>query len=105
MEENSDLQGDLESQKQALESALAIGNELLKSCSEEDRPTLAEKLRNVKERYDKLNAKVGESEHYYYTWNGLMDWLTDWLTDGRTDQSNKTKLADQLHSIGLFIWC
>ena len=59
MEENSALQEDFETQRQALESALAIGNELLKSCSEEDRPMLAEKLNNVKERYDKLNAKVG----------------------------------------------
>ena len=59
MEENTGLQDDLESQKKALESALAIGNELLKSCSEEDRPMLAEKLNNVKERYAKLNAKVG----------------------------------------------
>ena len=60
MNENATLQEDLETQRQSLESALAIGNELLKSCSEEDRPMLAEKLNAIKERYDKLNAKVGE---------------------------------------------
>ena len=60
MNENASLQEDLETQRQSLESALAIGNELLKSCSEEDRPMLAEKLNAIKERYDKLNAKVGE---------------------------------------------
>ena len=60
MNENATLQEDFETQRQSLESMLAIGSELLKCCSEEDRPMLAEKLNAIKERYDKLNAKVGE---------------------------------------------
>ena len=59
MAENGELQSDVESQKRSLESALAIGEQLVASCSEEDRPALADKLDALKERYEKLNAKLG----------------------------------------------
>ena len=58
MEELDDLQDNLKSQEQMFKSAVDSENEILKRCSEEDRPMLTEKLNNVAERYNKLKAKI-----------------------------------------------
>ena len=58
MEELDDLRDNLKSQEQMFKSAVDSENEILKRCSEEDRPMLTEKLNNVAERYNKLKAKI-----------------------------------------------
>ena len=58
MEELDNLRDNLNLQEQMFKSAVDSENEILKKCSEEDRPMLTEKLNNVAQRYNKLKAKI-----------------------------------------------